>query len=158
MLREWDSEDILSYYLTALAHVYDPHSDYMSKSQLDSFTIGMKLSLVGIGALLQSEDGYCKIKELIAEGPAERSKKLKPNDRIIAVAQGTNESVDVVEMKLNKVVEMIRGTKGTEVRLTIIPADADPSTRKIISLIRDEIKLENQEAKAKLIELPYENG
>jgi carboxyl-terminal processing protease len=153
-LREFDSDDVLQVYLSALAHVYDPHSDYMGRSQMENFSIGMKLSLVGIGALLRSEDGYCKIQELMP-GPAMKSKLIKPNDRIIAVAQGTNAPVDVVDMKLNKVVEMIRGRKGTEVRLTIIPADAaDSSTRKVVSLIRDEIQLEDQQAKAKLIELP----
>src|SRR4051812_35235036 len=124
----------------------------MGKSSLENFSIGMKLSLFGIGALLRSEDGYCKIQEL-KPGPAQRSKKIKPNDRIVAVAQGNEPPVDVVDMKLNKVVELIRGPKGTEVRLTVIPADAaDPSVRNVISLVREEIKLEDQEAKAKLFE------
>jgi C-terminal processing protease CtpA/Prc len=155
--KEYDNDDVLELYLSALAHAYDPHSDYMGKSALESFNIQMKLSLFGIGALLRSEDGYCKILSLVAAGPAERSKKLKENDRIIAVAQGANEPVDVVEMKLNKVVDLIRGPKGTEVRLTVIPADAtDPSVRKTVSLIRDEIRLEEQEAKAKIIDHPDE--
>ena len=156
--KDYDNDDIFEIYLTSLAQVYDPHSDYMGKSQLETFNIGMKLSLVGIGALLESVDGYCRIKQLMP-GPAARSKQVKPNDRIVAVAQGEGEPVDVVDMKLNKVVDMIRGTKGTEVRLTIIPADAtDPSTRKIVRLIRDEVKLEDQEAKAKVIDVPVENG
>ncbi len=151
-IMEYDNDDVLQIYLTALAHIYDPHSDYMGKSELENFSIGMKLSLYGIGALLASEDGYCKIKEL-KPGPAQRSKKVKPNDRIVSVAQGNEPPVDVVDMKLNKVVELIRGPKGTEVRLTIIPADAtDTSVRNVVSLVRDEIKLEDQEAKAKLYE------
>jgi carboxyl-terminal processing protease len=159
MFEEFDSDDVLQLYLTALAHVYDPHSDYFGKSQLENFQIGMRLALFGIGAVLTSEDGYCKIRELTPEGPAQKSKKLKPGDRIIAVAQGEAEPVDVVDMKLNKVVEMIRGPKGTEVRLTIIPADApDPSVRRVVTLIRDEIKLEDQQAKAKMIEAPLEGG
>jgi carboxyl-terminal processing protease len=118
----------------------------------------MKLSLFGIGALLRSEDGYCKIQEL-KPGPAMDSKKLKPNDRIIAVAQGDGEPVDVVDMKLSKVVELIRGPKDTEVRLTVIPADAaDASVRKVVALVRKEIKLEDQEAKAKIIEVPSAEG
>jgi len=156
--KDLDGQDIFEIYLSALTHVYDPHSDYMGKSSLDNFNVQMALSLFGIGALLQSEDGYCKIKSLVAGGPAERSKKLKENDRIIAVAQGEGEPVDVVDMKLSKVVEMIRGKKGTEVRLTVIPADAsDPSMRKVVNLVRDEIKLEDQEAKAKIIDVPGEN-
>jgi carboxyl-terminal processing protease len=158
MLQEFDSDDVFQIYLTSLTHVYDPHSDYMGKATLDNFNISMKLSLFGIGALLRSEDGYCKIQELM-DGPAKKSGQIKPNDKIIAVAQGSGEPVDVVDMKLNKVVELIRGPKGTEVRLTVVPVDApDPSTRKIVSLVRDEIKLEDQEAKAKLIELPAEKG
>ncbi|MCL5099053.1 MAG: carboxy terminal-processing peptidase [Candidatus Omnitrophica bacterium] len=154
-LDEYDSGDVFQIYLTALTHAYDPHSDYMGAAQLENFAIGMKLSLFGIGALLKSEDGYCKIVQLVPGGPAEKSKKLKPNDRIIAVAQENQETVDVVDMKLAKVVEMIRGTKGTKVRLTIIPADAsDPSTRRVVTLVRDEVKLEEQEAKAKIVELP----
>ena len=158
MLEEFDSDDVFQIYLDSLAHVYDPHSDYMGKSAFDNFNISMKLSLFGIGALLRSEDGYCKIQELM-DGPAKKSGQIKPNDKIIAVAQGAGEPVDVVDMKLNKVVELIRGAKGTEVRLTVVPVDApDPSTRKIVTLIRDEIKLEDQEAKAKLIELPGEDS
>ena len=158
MLQEFDSDDAFQIYLTSLTHVYDPHSDYMGKPSLDNFNISMKLSLFGIGAMLRSEDGYCKIQELM-DGPAKKSGQIKPNDKIIAVAQGKGEPVDVIDMKLNKVVELIRGTKGTEVRLTIVPVDApDLSTRKIVSLVRDEIKLEDGEAKAKLIELPAEKG
>lgn len=151
-IMEYDNDDVIQIFLTALARVYDPHSDYMGKSELENFSIGMKLSLYGIGALLASEDGYCKIKEL-KPGPAKRSKKLKENDRIVAVAQGNQAPVDVVDMKLNKVVELIRGPKGTEVKLTVIPADAsDPSVRQVVSLVREEIKLEDSEAKAKLYE------
>ncbi len=159
-LEKYDSSDVLELYLSALTHVYDPHSDYMGKSQLDNFAIGMKLSLFGIGAVLQSEDGYCKIKQLVAGGPAAKSKKLKENDKIVAVAQGdSGKPVDVVDERLMKIVEMIRGPKGTLVQLTVIPADAtDPSETKVIKLVRDEIPLEDQEAKAKIIELPGENG
>jgi carboxyl-terminal processing protease len=156
--REYDSDDVLQVYLTVLARAYDPHSDYMGKSELENFSIGMKLSLFGIGALLRSEDGICKIQEL-KPGPAQRSGKLKANDQIIAVAQGEGEMVDVVDMPLRKVVDLIRGAKGTEVRLTVVPADApDPSVRKVVALIRDEIKLEDSEAKARLIELPQDSG
>ncbi len=158
-VREYDNDDVMQVYLRSLAHVYDPHSDYMGKAELENFSIGMKLSLFGIGALLRSEDGHCKIQSLVPGGPAERSRKMKPNDKIIAVAQGDAEPVDVVDMQLRKVVELIRGPQGSEVRLTVIPADAeDPSLRKVVSIIREEIKLEDQEAKAKLIELPGKNG
>ncbi len=155
LLNEYDNDDVLQIYLTALARVYDPHSDYMGKSEFDNFSIGMKLSLYGIGALLESDDGICKIRSLTDGGPAQRSKQFKPGDKIIAVAQSNQPPVDVVDIKLSKVVEQIRGPKGTEVRLTIIPADAPNSTvRKVVTLVRDEIKLEDSAAKAKIIELP----
>jgi carboxyl-terminal processing protease len=157
-LQDYDSDDVLESYLSALARVYDPHSDYMGRAQLENFAIGMKLSLFGIGAILREDDGYCKIVSLVP-GPAEKSQQIKENDRIIAVAEGEGDPVDVVGMQLRKVVEKIRGAKGTEVRLTIIPADAeDPSVRKVVSLVRDEIKLEDQEAKAKIYEIPGESG
>jgi carboxyl-terminal processing protease len=155
---DWDNDDVLQVYLTALAHVYDPHSDYFNKSQLDSFAIGMNLSLFGIGAELTSEDGYCTIHRLLPGGPAAKSNKIKENDRIIAVAQSNQPPVDVVDMSLSKAVQLIRGPKGTEVRLTIVPAGGDSSARTMLTLVRDEIKLEDQEAKAKLIELPSTTG
>jgi carboxyl-terminal processing protease len=155
---DWDNDDVLQVYLTALAHVYDPHSDYFNRSQLDSFAIGMNLSLFGIGAELTSEDGYCTIHRLLPGGPAAKSAKIKENDRIIAVAQSNQPPVDVVDMSLSKAVQLIRGPKGTEVTLTLIPAGTDSSARTVLKLVRDEIKLEDQEAKAKLIELPAADG
>jgi carboxyl-terminal processing protease len=112
MYEDLDNADVFEIFLSALTHAYDPHSDYMGKSTLESFSINMSLSLYGIGALLQAEDGYCKIKELVPGGPAAQSKKLKPNDRIIAVAQGEAEPVEVLDTPLKKVVDMIRGPKG----------------------------------------------
>jgi carboxyl-terminal processing protease len=151
---EWNNEDVLQCYLTALAHVYDPHSDYLGRAQLEQFSISMNLSLFGIGAELVSEDGYCKIRRLLPGGPAIKSKLIKEGDRIVAVAQSNQPPVDVVEMSLNKAVQLIRGPKGTEVHLTLIPAGADASTRTVVTLVRDEIPLEEQAAKARVIELP----
>ena len=146
-------------FLTVLALTYDPHSEYMSKSELDNFQINMRLSLVGIGAVLHSEDGYAKIAELVVGGPASKDGRLKVGDRIAAVAQGEKEFVDSVDMKLDKVVEMIRGKKDTIVRLQVIPANAaDPSVRKVVEIKRDEIKLKEQEAKAEIIERPGPDG
>ncbi len=157
MFQEWDHEDVMEKYLTALAHVYDPHSDYQNADGAKNFAISMNLALFGIGAVLTTDlDGYCKIQEL-KPGPAMKSKQIKVGDRIVAVAQGEAPPVDVVEMNLNKAVQLIRGPKGTEVRLTIIPVDC-PSERKVVSLIRDEIKLEDQEVKAKIIEQPGPDG
>jgi carboxyl-terminal processing protease len=158
--KDWDNEKVLATYITSLGHVYDPHTDYFDKSDLDNFAIEMTKTLFGIGATLTLDDeGYTTITDLIPSGPAAKSKKIKIKDRIVAVAQGTNEAVDVKDMPLNHVVDKIRGPKGTEVRLTIIPASAvDPSTRVTVSLVRDEINLEDQRAKAEIIEIPGVNG
>lgn len=158
MFVDWNNEDVLQIYLSTLARVYDPHSDYLGHAQLDSFSIGMSLRLFGIGAELLSDDGYCTIRRLLPEGPAEKSKKIHVSDRIVAVAQGDEPPVDVVEMNLSKAVQLIRGPKGTKVKLTIIPKGGDASASKVITLVRDEIKLEDQEAKAKVIDLPNATG
>jgi carboxyl-terminal processing protease len=117
----------------------------------------MSLSLFGIGAQLREDDGYCTISSLVHGGPAEKSKQLHENDRIVAVAQGNQAPVDVVDMDLGRVVQLIRGSKGSQVRLTISPAD-DRAARRVVTLVRDEIKLEDQEAKAQLIESPDGHG
>ncbi|MGO8678692.1 MAG: carboxy terminal-processing peptidase [Limisphaerales bacterium] len=156
--EEFDDEYVLGIYLTTLAHVYDPHSDYMTHSQLESFSIAMNLRLEGIGAELRSEDGYCTIFRLLAGGPALKCKQIKENDRIVAVAQSNSPPVDLVDMRLDKAVQLIRGPKGTQITLTIQPAGADASARRCITLIRDEIRLEDQEAKAKVIEVPDGHG
>lgn len=154
----YDSTDVLQLYLNGLTHAYDPHSDYFNLEHANDFAIQMNLSLFGIGAqLVEDPDGFCTINKLIVGGPAEKSKKLNEKDRIVAVAQGTNAPVNVVDMELGKVVELIRGPKATEVRLTISP-ESDRAARKIVTLVRDEIKLDDQAAKARLIEMPDAKG
>jgi carboxyl-terminal processing protease len=158
-VHEEDKDEQMKLYLDALAQSYDPHSEYLSKADMKNFSINMGLSLVGIGAMLRSEDGYAKIESLVPGGPAQVDGRLKVGDRITAVAQGPADYVDVREMRLDKVVEMIRGKKGTRVRLLVIPSDAtDPSRRKNVELVRDEIKLKDQEARADIILRKDENG
>ena len=158
-IKEWDQEEVMKVFLNSLALSYDPHSQYLSPTDMDEFDISMKLSLVGIGAVLTSEDGYVKIREIVPGGPADLNGKLKVGDRILAVAQGDKEFEDVVDVKLNKVVEKIRGKKNTIVRLQVIPTDAeDPSKRSIIEITRDEVKLKDQEAKAELLDVTEPNG
>jgi carboxyl-terminal processing protease len=158
-VHEQDRDDQMKLYLDALAQAYDPHSEYLSKADMKNFSMTMSLSLVGIGAMLRSEDGYAKIENLVPGGPAQTDGRLKVGDRITAVAQGQADYVDVREMRLDKVVEMIRGKKGTRVRLLVIPSDAtDPSRRKNVELVRDEIKLKDQEARADIIIRKDENG
>src|SRR5713101_5747372 len=151
-VHEQDKDEQMKLFLDALAQTYDPHSEYLSKADMKNFSINMGLSLVGIGAMLRSEDGYAKIESLVPGGPAQVDGRLKVGDRITAVAQSQGEFVDVRDMRLDKVVEQIRGKKGTKVRLLVIPSDAaDPSRRKNIELARDEIKLKDQEARADII-------
>src|SRR5213594_1361197 len=158
-VHEQDKDEQIKLFLDALAQAYDPHSEYLSKADMKNFSINMGLSLVGIGAMLRSEDGYAKIESLVPGGPAQADGRLKVGDRITAVAQGPADYVDVREMRLDKVVEMIRGKKGTHVRLLVIPSDAtDPSRRKNVELVRDEIKLKDQEARADIIIRKDENG
>src|ERR1700731_584138 len=158
-VHEEDREEQVKLYLDALAQTYDPHSEYLSKADFKNFNIQMGLSLVGIGAMLRTEDGYAKIESLVPGGPAQTDGRLKVGDRITAVGQGSGEYVDVRDMRLDKVVEMIRGKKGTKVRLLAIPANAsDPSQRKNVDLVRDEIKLKDQEARADIIIKKAETG
>jgi carboxyl-terminal processing protease len=158
-LQERDDNDVLQLFLNAVAQTYDPHSEYLGKGDLESFEINMRLSLTGIGAELRVEDGYAKIERLIPGGPAQMSSKVSVGDRIAAVGQAKDNFVDVVGMKLEKVVELIRGKKGTTVRLQIIPSDtSDPSKRKVVELVRDNVKLTEQEAKAELIERALPDG
>jgi len=158
-VHEQDKEEQVKLFLDALSQSYDPHSEYLSKADLKNFSINMGLSLVGIGAMLRSEDGYAKIESLVPGGPAQTDGRLKVGDRISAVAQGNAAFNDVRDLRLDKVVEQIRGKKGTKVRLLVIPADAaDPSKRKTVELVRDEIKLKDQEARADIIIKKDENG
>jgi carboxyl-terminal processing protease len=154
---ERDDQDINQVFLNAAAQAYDPHSEYLDKSDLESFEINMSLSLIGIGAELRSEDGYAKVQRLLPGGPAQMSGKINVGDRITAVAQGKEPFVETLDMKLDKVVGMIRGKKGTTVRLQIIAA-GDPSKRKSVELVRDNVNLTEQAAKAEVIEKETPDG
>ncbi|RZO68291.1 MAG: tail-specific protease, partial [Limisphaerales bacterium] len=155
-----EPDEVLQIYLTALSNAYDPHSNYMSPTTADDFYIkNVHNELTGIGALLRSNEGYCQIVSLVPGGPADKSKKIKPGDKIIAVAQDDDEPVDVVEMKLNKVVQLIRGKLKSKVKLTIIPAKSvDGSETRELTLVREKIELKEQFAKARIVELPSKLG
>jgi carboxyl-terminal processing protease len=146
--------------LDTLAHVYDPHSDYLGHEQLESMSIAMNLSLVGIGATLESVDGYCTIHELLPGGPAARSGLLTPGDRIVAVKRPTDsEPIDVVDMPLSHTVDLIRGHKGSVVTLSIVPKSVGAGQPpKLVTLVRDAIKLEDQEARASIVDVPAAEG
>jgi carboxyl-terminal processing protease len=150
-MESFDEEMLLQRFLTSFTQVYDPHSDYMSPSSVEDFDINMKLSLVGIGAMLRPEDGTAKIVRIIPGGPAERDGRLKAGDKIIAVGQGNEEPVSILHWPLYKAVRLIRGEEDTKVVLTIIPASdrAGSNTRKI-DLVREEVKLEEQAAQGEV--------
>lgn len=157
-MKRLSDGSVLEIYLEALAHVYDPHSDYMGREQLQSFNIVMNLSLAGIGATLQDADGFCKIRELVPGGPAALSGKLHDGDRIVAVNQPGKAPVDLIDMPLSQAVDLIRGPKGTDVTLTIIPAGASEDVRKTVTVQRDEIHLDEQKAKAQIVDFPDAGG
>ncbi|MDR2462949.1 MAG: carboxy terminal-processing peptidase, partial [Verrucomicrobiales bacterium] len=157
-LAALDHEDVIETYLTALSLLYDPHTNFMSRKSEEDFKIAMQLKLVGIGAVLTSKEGYCKIEEIISGGPADLDKRLKAGDKIIGVAQGNAEFVDIIDMPLRNAVRLIRGDKGTAVRLKIIPAGGSDSAREEIKLIRSEVKVNQQRAKAQLFPLTGADG
>jgi carboxyl-terminal processing protease len=151
-ILQFNSEDVFSMYMNAITESYDPHTNYFSPRAADLFKQQMSLSLEGIGAKLQTENDYTKIAEVIPGGPADKSKLVHNNDRITGVAQGDGEMVDVIGWRIDDVVKLIKGPKGTTVRLQILPAETGlngPS--KIIQIVRDKIKLEDQQAKKSVI-------
>ncbi len=150
--RQTKSEDAFQLYVNAYATTYDPHTQYFSPRTSQNFNINMSLSLEGIGAVLRSEDEYTSIVELVPAGPADKSGLVKPADRIISVGQGeTGPLIDVVGWRLDDVVELIRGPKGSQVRLEIIPSDSEDDASRVISITRNTVKLEEQAAQKKLL-------
>ncbi len=152
-MSQFNSEDIFSMYMNTITSAYDPHTNYLSPKAADLFKQSMSLSLEGIGARLQTENDYTKVVEIVPGGPAEKSNAIHPNDRITGVAQGEDgEMVDVIGWRIDEVVKLIKGPKGTKVRLQILPAAtgiAGPPVE--ITLVRDKIKLEDLHASKSII-------
>jgi carboxyl-terminal processing protease len=146
---QFNSEDVFSIFMNAITESYDPHTNYLSPKASDLFKQSMSLSLEGIGARLQTENDYTKVFEIIPGGPAEKSSKIHVNDFIIGVAQGDDgEMVDVIGWRVDDVVKLIKGPKGTVVRLQILSAAAGiGGTPETVRMVRDKIKLEDQAAK-----------
>jgi carboxyl-terminal processing protease len=152
------ADDVFQIFMNSFAESYDPHTEYFSPRTSENFNINMSLSLEGIGAVLQGEDEYTKIVRLVPAGPAEKSKQLKPGDRIVAVAQANEDFVDVIGWRIDEVVDLIRGPKDSIVRLQILPASAvDEHQTKVVTITRKTIKLEEQAAKKRIIELTRNN-
>ncbi|WP_436067250.1 carboxy terminal-processing peptidase [Pseudomonas sp. LjRoot71] len=158
-LKQTRGEDVFQAYINAFAMSYDPHTTYLSPDNAENFDINMSLSLEGIGAVLQSDNEHVKVVRLVPAGPAEKSKQIAPADKIIGVAQGSKEMVDVIGWRLDEVVKLIRGPKGSQVRLEVIPASNAPNdqTSKVVSITREAVKLEEQAAKKSILNLKHDN-
>jgi carboxyl-terminal processing protease len=150
-MRKMTADELLETYLTSLTASLDPHTTYMSPGTLENFNISMRLELDGIGASLRSEDGYTTVAEIVPGGAADRDGRLKKKDRVVGVGQGTEgEIVDVVDMNLNEVVKLIRGKRGTTVRLKVVPVGQ--TAPNILDIVRDKIELKDSEARGEVIE------
>ena len=154
-VKQYNNQDVFQIYANALTELYDPHTNYLSPRRSENFNINMSLSLEGIGAVLQIEDEYTKVARIVAAGPADKQGELKTADRIVAVGQGADGDMqDVIGWRLDEVVELIRGPKGTTVKLEVIPAKGKSDSRKQITIVRNKVKLEEQSAQSEILEIP----
>lgn len=155
-MKQFSSDDLLEMYLTAMTSAYDPHTTYMSPSTLENFRIMMSLNLEGIGARLSQEDGYTVVKEILAGGAAAKQGELKAEDRIVSVGQGVDgEMIDIIDMRLNDVVDKIRGKPGTVVRLGV--KSGNQETR-ILNITRAKVPLSESEASGKVFSVEHGDG
>jgi len=162
-VKDVDEEEIANYFLSAVARAYDPHTDYMSFREMNRFKDGMKNELVGIGALLQGEeDGATKIMGIVVGGPADREGTLKLNDRVVAVdtlnTGKPEDMVDIMFMKIDKVVDLIRGKEGTSVALKVEPAGGPSGETKIVTIQRDKVEMKDEQASGEVIEMKTQKG
>lgn len=155
IILQYEAEDVFALFMNAFTQVYDPHTDYFSPAASENFNISMKLSLEGIGATLRQDNDYTIVASVIPGGPANKSRLLNEEDKIIGVAQGDDgEMIDVIGWRLDDVIQLIRGKKGTVVRLQILHAKDGPSAAPTeIKIVRDEVKLEEQAAKDEIFNI-----
>lgn len=153
-LGQTRSEDAFQTFMNAFTESYDPHTEYFSPRNSENFNINMSLQLEGIGAVLQTEDEYTKVVRLVPGGPADKSRQLKPNDRIVGVAEGDKDFADVIGWRIDEVVQLIRGAKGSIVRLQVLPAgSSDNASPREVSLVRNTVALEDQAASKHVIDV-----
>ena len=157
-VQQYNSQDVFQVYANALTELYDPHTNYLSPRRSENFNINMSLSLEGIGAVLQQEDEYTKVARLVAKGPADKQGELQPSDKIVGVGQDAEGGIeDVIGWRLDEVVELIRGPKDSTVRLEVIPANSKTDEHKVITIVRNTVKLEEQAAQKEIMEVPVGN-
>jgi carboxyl-terminal processing protease len=157
MLHQFDSSELLEYYLSSLTETFDPHSSYLNQKDLeDLLNQSLHLSLEGIGASLRSEDGYAVVQEIVPGMAADKDGRLQPEDKIIGIQKENGDEIDLVEKKLNDVVRYIRGARGTKVRLIVQPDGT--KDRRVYELTRERIELKEQHAKGKILEAKASNG
>ena len=154
-VSQFSANDVFQIFVNAYTLSVEPHTSYFSPRSSENFKINMSLSLEGIGAALSTEDEFTVVQRIIAGGPAAMSEELSADDRIVGVGDGDDEIVDVVSWPLNDVVDLIRGPKGSTIRLRVLPANApEGAPPVVVTLVRDKIKLEEQAAKSSVIEVP----
>ncbi|MDO6446041.1 carboxy terminal-processing peptidase [Colwellia sp. 1_MG-2023] len=150
-LKQSESEDVFQIVMNSFARVVEPHTSYLSPRNAERFQMDMNLSLEGIGAVLRAEEDYTVIQSIVTGGPADKSKALKPKDRIVGVSQGEEKFEDVIGWRLDDVVDLIKGPKGSKVRLQVLSGEEiDESSIKVVSIIRDKIILEDRAAKSEV--------
>jgi len=156
-IKQLNTEDVFQLYINSLTELYDPHTNYLSPKTSENFSINMRLSLEGIGAVLRSEGEHTVVQRLIAAGPAEKQGQLRPSDKIIAIGQGeSGELVDVIGWRLDEVVELIRGKKGSTVRLEVLSEDVVSAEKsRQIEIVRNTVKLEEQSAQKRVLSLQH---
>ena len=153
-LSQYNEQDVFAVYANALTSQFDPHTSYFSPRRAENFDIDMRLSLEGIGAVLQNEDEYVKVVRVVPAGPADKQSDLKAAELIIAVGQGkVGPMTDVIGWRLDDVVDLVRGKKGTVVRLDVIPAAGRSDEARRLTITRNEVQLEEQAAQSKIIEI-----
>jgi len=152
-VRQVNSEDVYQLYMNSFTELFDPHTNYLSPRSSENFNMNMRLSLEGIGAVLQADEEFTQVARLVPAGPAAKQGQLRTSDRIVAVGQGDAEPVDVVGWRLDDVVDLIRGPKGSTVRLEVMRGSGAAEQRLSISIVREQVKLEEQAAKSEVLEL-----
>lgn len=157
-MAQVNSEDVYQLYMNSFTELFDPHTNYLSPRSSENFNMNMRLSLEGIGAVLQQDDEFTKVARLVPAGPAAKGGQLRQSDRIVAVGQDADgEMVDVVGWRLDDVVDLIRGKKGSTVRIEVVRGSGAGEEHHVISIVRDQVKLEEQAAQSRVLEIPYED-